>query len=141
MFAAPHASSIPRTYAVNNSLARAARARGVIRAPGGGGHRVNRARQRAFFEDQDVEDLSPTTSVTATPDAWTAGTFTKLDDSCVMFGVSHLSKEGAHDAARCVIVRAFVRPGCVVHGRVTTRPLMTWDPASSSGAVPNDDDD
>ena len=103
MFAAPHASSIPRTYAGNNSLARAERARGVIRALGGGGRRVNRARPRAFFEDQDVEDLSPTTSVTATPDAWTAGTFTKLDDSCVMFGVSHLSTEGAHDAAEFIL--------------------------------------
>jgi hypothetical protein len=103
MFAARHASSIPRTYVGNNSLARAARARGVVRAPGGDGRRLNRARPRAFFEDQDVEDLSPTTSVTATPDAWTAGTFTKLDDSCVMFGVSHLSTEGAHDAAEFIL--------------------------------------
>ena len=69
------------------------------------------ARTRAF-EDQDCDDFLSTSSVTTTetPDAWTESSFTRLDDGCVAFGVSHLV-EGAHDAAE-YILRA--KPSVVV---------------------------
>ena len=69
------------------------------------------ARTRAF-EDQDCDDFLSTSSVTTTetPDAWTESSFTRLDDGCVAFGVSHLV-EGAHDAAE-YILRA--KPSLVV---------------------------
>ena len=83
----------PTRARIARSTASRARSARVARAP------------RAFFEDQEDDfDLSPSTTATATPDAWTTGTFTPLDERCVAFGVSHLV-EGAHDAAEYILRR------------------------------------
>jgi hypothetical protein len=66
-------------------------------------YRARVPRTRAFFEDQEDDiDFSPATTTTDSPDAWTTGAFTRLDERSVAFGVSHLA-EGAHDAAEYVL--------------------------------------
>jgi len=88
------------------------------------------ARPRRVFEDQDADDFLSTSSVTTTdaPDAWTASSFTRLDDRCVAFGVSHLV-EGAHDAAE-YILRA--KPKLVV-----VETAMTSDHGDATGNAVN----
>ena len=124
-FVASRASS--RAFA--RPLARASSSRAHRPARALEKHKRVGARTRAF-EDQDCDDFLSTSSVTTTetPDAWTESSFTRLDDGCVAFGVSHLV-EGAHDAAE-YILRA--KPSVVV-----VETAMTSEHGDATGNAVN----